>query len=164
MSLDGMMNSMNEHEKYRNNRLNDEHGFLADPPFDRVQGFEVAILNSLDPFYGSEKYTLLNEEIDLLISNFNKGLLMTELDDAKKARIIQALHRSDNLLDLVVCIFPAGRNGSGKLYRGLYFTDKEDDSTDMTYLGPMVLENVQDAIDTSRFSKSLWEFLDKHED
>lgn len=159
-----MMNSMNEHEKYNNVRLNDEHGFPADPPFDRVQGFEEAILKSLDPFYDIEKYTLLNEEIDLLISNFNKGLLMTELDDAKKARIVQALRRSDGLLDLVLCIFPAGRNSSGKLYRGLYFTDTEDDSTDMTYLGSMVPENIQDAIDTSRFSKSLWEFLDKHED
>lgn len=159
-----MMNSMNEHEKYNNVRLNDEHGFPSEPPFDRVQGFEEAILKSLDPFYDIEKYTLLNEEIDLLISNFNKGLLMTTLDDAKKARIIQALQRSDGLLDLVVCIFPAGRNSSGKLYRGLYFTDTEDDSTDMTYLGSMLPGNIQDAIDTSRFSKSLWEFLDKHED
>lgn len=164
MSLDDMMNSMNEHEKYINNRLNDEHSFPADPPFDRVQGFEVAILNSLDPFYGSEKYTLLNEELDLLISNFNKGLLLTVLDDASKARIVQALQRSDNLIDLVIGVFPSKRNRSGKLYRGLYFTDAEDDSIDLTYLGALIPENIQDAIDTSRFSKTLWEFLDKHED
>lgn len=159
-----MMDSMNEHEKYDNIRLNDEHGFLADHPFDHVQDFEVDLLKSLEPYDSIKKYTILNEEIDLLISNFNKGLLLTTIDDAKKARIVQALQRSDGLLDLVMCVFPSGPKSSGKLYRGLYFTDTEDDSTDMTYLGSMLPGNIQDAIDTSRFSKSLWEFLDKHED
>ena len=158
------MDSMNEHEKYDNIRLNDEHGFLADHPFDHVQDFEVDLLESLEPYDSIKKYTILNEDIDLLLSNFNKGLLLTTIDDDKKARIVQVLQRSDNLLDLVICVFPSGPNSSGKLYRGLYFTVTEDDSTDMTYLGSMLPENIQDAIDTSRFSKSLWEFLDKHED
>ena len=158
------MDSMNEHEKYENIRLNDEHGFLADHPFDHVQDFEVDLLKSLDQYDSIEKYTVLSGEIDLLISNFNKGLLLTVLDDASKARIVQALQRSDNLIDLVIGVFPSKRNRSGKLYRGLYFTDAEDDSIDLTYLGALIPENIQDAIDTSRFSKSLWEFLDKHED
>ena len=158
------MDSMNEHEKYDNIRLNDEHGFLADHPFDHVQDFEVDLLESLEPYDSIKKYTILNEDINLLLSNFNKGLLLTTIDDDKKARIVQVLQRSDNLLDLVICVFPSGPNSSGKLYRGLYFTVTEDDSTDMTYLGSMLPENIQDAIDTSRFSKSLWEFLDKHED
>ena len=158
------MDSMNEHEKYDNIRLNDEHGFLADHPFDHVQDFEVDLLESLEPYDSIKKYTILNEDIDLLLSNFNKGLLLTTIDDDKKARIVQVLQRSDNLLDLVICVFPSGPNSSGKLYRGLYFTVTEDDSTDMTYLGSMLPGNIQDAIDTSRFSKSLWEFLDKHED
>lgn len=159
-----MMDSMNEHEKYENIRLNDEHGFLADHPFDHVQDFEVDLLKSLDQYDSIEKYTVLSGEIDLLLSNFNKGLLLTVLDDASKARIVQALQRSDNLIDLVIGVFPSKRNRSGKLYRGLYFTDTEDDSIDLTYLGALIPENIQDAIDTSRFSKSLWEFLDKHED
>lgn len=158
------MDSMNEHEKYENIRLNDEHGFLADHPFDHVQDFEVDLLKSLDQYDSIEKYTVLSGEIDLLISNFNKGLLLTVLDDASKARIVQALQRSDNLIDLVIGVFPSKRNRSGKLYRGLYFTDAEDDSIDLTYLGALIPENIQDAIDTSRFSKTLWEFLDKHED